>query len=329
MSPSPPREELVAAVEEALRAPSVYNTQPWRWRVGDGTVELHADWTRHLAIADPDRRDLVISCGAALHHLLVALAARGLAADVARLPDPERSGHLATVVVRRGEPDAALAALQPAIARRRTDRRRFSSRPVAEADRAALVERATRDRVLVQPVADTQRLGELLSEAARRQEAVPGYAAELQRWTHRYAGGHDGVAAASVAAPAPATPGPLPMRRLGRSGLAQPPLRPGQGMLTELATALVVATREDGPLDALRAGEAASEVLLAATALGLATTPLSQGLEVESSRRELQSRLLGVPEHPQLVLRLGWPAPGAAELPPTPRRRLASVLLPG
>ncbi len=46
--------ELVTAVERAVRAPSVHNTQPWRWRVGDDAVQLHADWTRHLVATDPD-----------------------------------------------------------------------------------------------------------------------------------------------------------------------------------------------------------------------------------------------------------------------------------
>ena len=84
--------ELIIAVERALRAPSVHNTQPWRWRVDDDAVQLHADWTRHLVATDPDRRDLVLSCGAALHHLLVALAARGLEAQSTGCPTPTTPG---------------------------------------------------------------------------------------------------------------------------------------------------------------------------------------------------------------------------------------------
>jgi nitroreductase len=91
---------------------------------------------------------------------------------------------------------------------------------------------------------------------------------------------------------------------------------------------LVLATHRDEPLDRLRAGEALSAVLLAATELGLATTPLSQALEVEATRKALQHQVLHVPEHPQLLIRIGWPATAAAELPPTPRRDLRSVLLP-
>jgi hypothetical protein len=94
----------------------------------DDAVELHADWNRHLVATDPGRRDLVISCGAALHHLLVALAAQGVEVRVERLPDPENSGHLATVIV---QPDAGHpgdATLFRCISRRGTDRRRMSHR---------------------------------------------------------------------------------------------------------------------------------------------------------------------------------------------------------
>ena len=69
-------------------------------------------------------------------------------------------------------------------------------------------------------------------------------------------------------------------------------------------------------------------MLLAATGLGLACTPLSQALEVDISRRDVQTDVLHVPEQPQLIIRVGWPADGSAELPPTPRRALHSVLLP-
>ena len=81
--------DLAEAVERALRAPSVHNTQPWLWRINPGVIELHADWTRHLAATDPDRRDVLLSCGAALHHLQVALAASNMVAHVHRLPNPE------------------------------------------------------------------------------------------------------------------------------------------------------------------------------------------------------------------------------------------------
>jgi nitroreductase len=319
------------AVEHALRAPSVHNTQPWRWRIRPDAVELHADWTRHLPATDPDRRDLIVSCGAALHHLQVACAARGLAVGVDRLPDPENLGHLATVAIRPGPGDAADAALFPAIRRRRTDRRRMSHRPVPPGSLRSLAEQVHRVGallILATGAAMRQRLTAALIEAAHRQEFTPGYPAELQLWTRRYAAARDGVSAGSVAPPPVGLTEASPLRRFPRGELNQPRQLAGHGPVNDAAELLVIATAGDDPLDWLRAGEATSAVLLAATRMELATTPLSQGLEVERSRRELQHEVLHVPEHPQLIIRVGWPASGAAALPVTPRRDLGSVLLP-
>ena len=322
---------LGMAVEDALRAPSVHNTQPWRWRIHPEAVELHADWNRHLPATDPDRRDLILSCGAALHHLQVACAARALAVAVDRLPNPEDRGHLATVAIRPGPGDPADAALFPMIHRRRTDRRRMSSRPVTAGHVRTLAEQARRSGALLVPVASAlmrQRLSAALTGAAYRQESTPGYTAELQMWTRRYAAARDGVPPASIAPPPVGLTGASPLRQFPRAQLSQPQHLAGHGPADDAAELLVIATVGDDLIDWLRAGEAMSAVLLAATQLELATTPLSQALEVETSRRELQQEVLHLPEHPQLIIRVGWPASGAAELPFTKRRDLSSVLLP-
>jgi nitroreductase len=322
--------DLARAIEHALRAPSVHNTQPWRWRIRPDAVELHADWNRHLVATDPDRRDLILSCGAALHHLQVALAARGMAVQVRRMPDAEDRGHLATVAVRPGRPDAADAAQFRAIGSRRTDRRRMSRRPVPADHLQALVEHARRTGAQLLPMTDPamrQRLTATIIDAAHRQEFAPGYAAELQQWTRRYAAGRDGVSATTVTAPPVGLTGVSLLRRFPRGTLAQPRQLPADGPADDAAELLVIVTPHDDPLAWLHAGEATSAVLLAATGLGLATTPLSQPLEVEATRHALRWDVLRVPEHPQLVVRVGWPAPGAAELESTPRRELRSVLI--
>ena len=322
---------LITAVEHALRAPSVHNTQPWRWRIADDTIELHADWNRHLVATDPGRRDLVISCGAALHHLLVALAAQGVEVRVERLPDPENSGHLATVVV---QPDAGHpgdATLFRYISRRHTDRRRMSHRPVPAAHLRDLSERAERAGTMLIPVTGhdmRERLTNALTAGAHRQQFSPGYATELELWTRRYPAARDGIPTTSIAPLPIGGAAATPLRRFPHGQLRQPRSFPGEGSDDDAAELLVIATSDDDVLDRLRAGEATSAVLLAATGLGLATTPLSQGFEIDATRRAIQTTVLHVPEHPQLLLRIGWPASTAAELAPTPRRDLRSVLLP-
>jgi len=323
---------LAAAVEHALRAPSVHNTQPWRWRIDDdGVVELYADRGRHLSATDPEGRDLLISCGAALDHLVVALAHEGLQATIRRFPDPENSAHLATVTVgpSRDGDDAVRADLFRAIHRRHTDRRRFSHRPVPPRLIQDLVVAAARADVVLVPVQHArERFEAVLVDAADRQRWTPGYPGELQIWTRRYGGARDGIPSSAIAQPLTGLPGPSGLRRFPNAELAQPLPPAGHGLPDDAGVFLVLATTDDRAEDRLRAGEALSTVLLTATRAGLATTPLSQATEVAASR-DLLRQVVGIPEQPQLVLRIGWPATHAAQLPDTPRRDLASVLVHG
>ena len=139
----PDDETIRTVLALAARAPSVHNSQPWRWRVGDRRLHLHSDPSLHLPATDPDQRDLTLSCGAALHHCVVALAAMGWQAKVQRFPNPVDERHVAAIEVSRhgcSELDITLAA---AIPRRRTDRRLYSSWPVPRADIALMGARGT------------------------------------------------------------------------------------------------------------------------------------------------------------------------------------------
>jgi hypothetical protein len=321
------RQDLLRATEHALLAPSVHNTQPWKWRVSADAVALYADPDRHLVGTDPDRRDLVISCGAALHHLRVTLAAAGVAVAVARLPDPEDRTLMAIVRVVDGPVDESAAALAGAIGDRRSDRRAFAPEPAHPAQLRLLTDRAAAEDVRLVPVVSAgarARLATVLGEAARTERSAPGYAAELALWSSRYPGSHDGLPTQSRT-----TRGAVPPS----VGLRQFPtgdLRQVEQPLTanaDGATLMVLTTTDDGPADWLRAGEATSAALLVATRIGLATTVLSQAAEIADTRRKLADVVLRVPEHAQLVLRVGRAPAGAPALTAAPRRPLRSMLM--
>jgi nitroreductase len=321
------RNELLRATEHALLAPSVHNTQPWKWRVTADAVELYADSDRHLVGTDPDGRDLVISCGAALHHLRVALAAAGVAVAVVRLPDPEDRTLLAVARIVDGPIDESAAALAGALGDRRSDRRVFAPDPAHPAQLRLLTERAAAEDARLVPVVSDEaraRLATVLGEAARTERAAPGYAAELALWSSRYSGSHDGLPTQSRTTRDVGPPS-VGLRQFPVGDLRQvaQPLTAGP----DGATLMVLTTTGDGPGDWLRAGEATSAALLVATRIGLATTVLSQSSEVAETRRKLADVVLRVPEHAQLVLRVGHAPAGAAALPPVPRRPLSAVLL--
>ena len=76
------------AVRLACRAPSLHNSQPWRWVAEGATVQLFPDKDRVVYSTDHSGREALIGCGAVLDHFRVAMAAAGCTANVDRFPNP-------------------------------------------------------------------------------------------------------------------------------------------------------------------------------------------------------------------------------------------------
>ena len=257
-------------LEHALRAPSVHNTQPWRWQLQGDVIELFADVDHRPTGNDHGRRDLLISCGAALHHFLVALAHEGHDAYVTYVPDLGDETHLATITVTDAPPDPATARLFSAIDRRHTERRRMSYRPIPKPLRDALVTSAHRSGARLVPTPQVREAFTVaFTEAAERERWIPSHTTELRIWSHQ----------------------------IVRSRVLADQRPPEDG-----AEFFVLTTAEDQTRDRLRAGEALSSVLLTATNAGLATMPLS--LDPDGEVLRLDDVTFG---HFQIVVRTGWP----------------------
>ena len=140
-------------VELACLAPSVRNTQPWAWRLAGAEAWLHTDLDRQLRVEDPSGRDLVISCGAALHHLQLAARALGWRTEVERIPESDDLTVLAHVQLRRDPLPEATGVLD-AMRARCTDRRRFTSWPVPPERLESLCEEAREWDASAVPVLD-------------------------------------------------------------------------------------------------------------------------------------------------------------------------------
>jgi nitroreductase len=294
-------EVLTAAAQAALRAPSIFNTQPWQWRVDANSLELYAERDRQLTTTDPAGRLLLLSCGASLHHARVALAVAGWGVVVDRFPDEHRPDLLARI--RLDEPVAASAGdrgLYAAITARRTDRRPFGDQLVTDEQMQALVSAAQREGARLHDVRPNQM--PMLAVAVATAEATEmnddAYRSELMRWTNRPQWSSDGVPQATGVAHAARR---VPVRDFVSA--------PNEGMAVEPggdhgARYIIVYGPGNEPRDWLRAGEAVSAVLLTAVSLGLGVAPISDVIEVEHPR-SLVRRLLPGPGHPYLVVRCG------------------------
>jgi nitroreductase len=312
---------LEAAANAALHAPSVFNTQPWRWQISGDTLELHADRTRALTATDPDGRLLLLSCGTALHHARVALRAAGWDTSVERLPQHGTADLLARItVVGTTDADRQAERLTTAITARRTDRRAFGDRIVAEELLTRLRQTVEAEGAYLHVVRRDQMpmLATSTGRAADAEHHDPAYRAELDRWTSRPADSGDGVPAATAVSQAPRR---VRVRDYAPGGTAG--LSPGDGF--DLGASYVVLFGlTDQPEAVLRGGEALSALLLTATAEGLSTAPMSDTIEVEWPRHLLKELLSGIGE-PYLTVRLGY-HDDATQLPPAPRRNAADVI---
>jgi hypothetical protein len=320
-----PRAEARTALEMAarvsLRAPSVFNTQPWSWRITGTDMELSSDPARRLRVTDAEGRLLLLSCGGALHHARVALAAAGWRIDVQRLPDERRPDLLARIrVTGRTAPYPDAEALRAAVNRRRTDRRAFGERPVTE-------QTLTRLRRLVEAqgaylhVVPDDRVPELaisVDQAADANYFDPAHHSELTQWTHRPAWTGDGVPPATAVEPSLRR---VPVRNFLPDG--SPGLLAGADH-DEGAAYVIIFGTTDRPADLLRGGEAMSALLLQATAEGVATAPISEAVEVAWPRHLLGRLLSGVGE-PYLIVRLGY-VESTDPVPATPRRPPTDVI---
>lgn len=256
---------LERVLDTAAHAPSAQNAQPWSWRVTPGGVDLFADWARRLGDTDHDRRDVLLSCGAVLHHCVVAFAAGGWAPRVRRFPERDDDDHLALIELIEAPPSVGDAELFGAIAQRRADRRPYRAESLPEGSLEFLHVRSERDGV---------RFG-----------VVPKAA-----WGRSSAG--DVVLQYGSAADAPA----------------------------DDAVLLVLGTEGDGDLAQLRAGEVMSDVVLAATSMGLATCPLTTPLSDARSRLSLACEVFDGEAYPQVLVRVGWAPDGGEPLPVLERR---------
>lgn len=308
------------ALSLATRAPSVHNSQPWLWRVGDRSIHLHADQTRRLPRADPDGRDLLISCGASLHHATVAFAALGWQCKIRRLPHGEHSDHLAVLEMTSVDPPELDVALAAAIPRRRTDRRYFGHWQVPHADVATIGIRLARMGVLFRHVATTTDVRAIVAEAVWLHAYDAEYLAELTTWSGRYA--------STAGVPARNTPesdsaAVVPGRLFAGPALAQ---TPGTMSAQDRGLLMALGTEGDDGIARLRAGEATSMALLTSTACGLASCPVSEPLEIAETRKALRAEVFDDTAYPQMMIRLGWPPIDAEPLPSTPRRPIDDVV---
>ena len=316
------RPELHDFIRYATLAASGHNTQPWRFRIGEGDIAILPDFSRRTPVVDPDDHHLFVSLGCAAENLAIALAARGRGGELRF--DPDGRG---VVRCSFGAGRATGAALFDAIPHRQSTRADYDGRPVIAGDLKLLAAAAAVPGVDVVLVTERQRIDQvrdLVVTGNSAQIADPEFMRELKAWLRfsprQAAETGDGLFSAASGSPAlPAWLGPRLFDLAFRAGTEND--KYARQLDSSAGIAIFVAERADAEHWVL-AGRACQRFALQATALGLRHCFVNQPVEVASLRPELAS-LAGLPgRRPDLVMRFGY----GPTLPFSARRPVSATL---
>lgn len=294
-------EQLVAA---ALAAPSMHNTQPWRFSVESGGVlRVHADGSRLLPIGDPGGRGLYMATGAALHNLELAARRLGFEPEIRIRPEPTDPAVLAEVRLTEGPVRFSYVdeVMYRAIERRHTNRFPFRRRPIPQAVVSQLGEAADVEGVSLLALSAIERENAiaLVYHANRVLESDALYVAEMAQWTSRRDDRVDGVPATAFGRRP--EKGSFPVRDFA---VALRGAAPWAAAFEPEPQLFLTATEGDLPADWLRGGAGLQRVLLVATTCGLSASFLYQPFQIDELRARLR-RVVGATWYPQMLLRLG------------------------
>ncbi|GAA2695859.1 Acg family FMN-binding oxidoreductase [Actinoplanes palleronii] len=315
------KQALVQAADAARFAPSIHNTQPWRWVVRADRLELFAVAGRQLQAQDPDARMLLLSCGAALHHAQVALDAEGWAYSVDRPAALTPDAPLAVITPgerRPAEPEATRHLQMLRV--RRTDRRTVGEEAVSETVLDELVKATEQSGARLHVLGRDQvlELAVAVEHAQSAEAADDGARAELAAWVGGERPEGTGIPSASL-------PVEVPLTTVAERDFQTAGTVAAGGGHDRAATYAVLYGPGDAEQDWLRAGESLSRLWLSATEHAVSLLPFSGPVEVPFAREALR-RILGGTGMPYLAIRLGLQDPAHTAPPHTPRLAADQVI---
>jgi hypothetical protein len=318
-------DQLEFLLRYAVLAPSSHNAQPWLFRINAMDVELFADRSRALHAIDPQDRELMMGCGAALFHLRVAAEYFGHQYRVEILPEPGHPDLLARFHLGlSGETRSEDIILFHAITQRRTNRQAFSPDPVPAELLSALNEAAREEGARLHFVQDESTrnwVADLIADADRQQWSDRQFREELAQWVRtKPESAKDGLLLDTVGVKDwMAFMAPSIIRTFDRGGGQAAKDREIAAHSPVLA---VLTTDNDSPSAWIQAGQALQAVLLRSRTDDVWASFLNQPIEIDTTRQQLADGLK-LDGHPQLLFRLGY----ASDVLPAPRRSLREVIL--
>jgi len=331
-----PEKQLVTAetltrqiVPSAILAPSAHNTQPWKFTTSSNSLDIFIDWDRHLAVSDPDLRQLYISIGCAIANAKIAGQYWNNDVDINYFPAGEAKDKPVARLTftpnsNDDEHDEDAGELFAAIEQRHTDRTNYDKKPLTEQEQTSL--QANVDLDITQVVTNRDhitKIAKLTEEGTFKTLSRKDFKEELSHWvrnswTHQ----HDGMPGYAMGIPAPMSLVAPIMVRVAPIHIQEAPKIREQTINS--SAVVLFSTPTDTPTDWLKVGQQLQLIWLNATTAGLAAMPIVASIEAGDQYRDQLKTITGTNKYPQSLLRIGHSS--KSNLKPTPRRTLTECL---
>jgi hypothetical protein len=315
------KEKVTFICQYGLLAPSVHNTQPWRFMIAHDSMQLILDADRSLTHGDPTGRQTWISLGACAENITLAAQDYGLSAIIHK---PEQAEDKAVVLkFTADQPPSGQQWLEP-IMRRVTNRTVFKEQKIDTEALQAIANCWQSDDVLVKVVTDPkakQLIADLTARGIGMALTIPEFRAELAaqiRPNHTKA--HDGMPGSTLN-PGSATSFLMPLRYRHRSAAPADAAQERRKQKSAAAFVLIFTKGDISPYW-FQAGRAYERTLLMATRYNIAAATSAAAVEAPDFHQEIE-QLCGTDYRLQTVTRLGY---SDQQPPHSPRRTIEQVL---
>lgn len=301
-------EKLAFCLRYAILAPSPYNTQPWFFKIEDNICKVYADRRYALPVIDPDDRELVLSCAAAIYSLRLAIRSFGYSETTEIKPDENDADLLARVKFGRKLEmiDERDRLLFKAIPKRHMNRTPFSERQVPEeiVENLKAVAKQEKAWLHICSEAEKQIVVRMVAEADQMQTSNKHFRRELASWLdqRRHLSG-DGMPYLGLDyATIMDRLSPSVARRFENH---ERKVANDDDIALHAPVIAVLGTKSGVDLERIYAGQALMKVFLQAECDGVAASTLNQPCEVPELRLRLHDEL-ELQGRAHIILRFGY-----------------------
>ena len=292
-------------IDQAIKAPSGHNAQPWLFKTADGEIDILPDFSKSLPVVDPSNRELFVSLGCAAENLCIAAAQKGYETRVKVTPE----GIIRVFLAKQGQD--MVSPLFAQISLRQTNRSVFDGKSIPQ-DSIAMLEKGVEPGIGVHfyknGSPEYAAIADFVYAGNGLQMHNKAFKAELQQWMrynkHHQDATNDGLSYAVFGAPN------VP-RFIAKPIMAAAINEKGQNKSDrkKLASSshLVLFTCEDNTIAQwVNLGRTLERLLLRSTQMGIAHAYLNQPNEEPTIAVQMAQRLGLDNELPTILIRLGY-----------------------